>query len=130
MKRAFIMALGAALLVGCGGSASKAPSPTNTVVSDPVLHLNGFDALESAVRLNFRVVLLNPATANICRSLQGLSSEDVAKTIDAAPDDTNATSTPYPGLTPVPGQTALPSDRAREGTILQEECSRILMTGR
>jgi hypothetical protein len=99
------------------------------------LHLASGDVSESDYRFSIRVALVNPLTAALCPSIQGLSGQDAFMILaDSEVKDIAAVAVGNPEISTVEAaQTqvnaiatfALSSDAGRAGRIIQEECARI-----
>jgi hypothetical protein len=142
MRELLVVALGAALLVGCGGSGRTATptsvsdtpfsvSDTPTSVSDTptateatatppdlVLHLGSSDITESAFRQQTRASLMGSGNDAFCLDLPGLSDEEAAAAII---EDQGS-----PTVTPMAPGASLPADWIRAVAIVREECARLL----
>jgi hypothetical protein len=138
MRRLLLIALGAALLVGCGGgsgrtattSVSNTPTsvsdtPTATEVTatppDPVLHLGSSDITESAFRQQTRASLMESGNDAFCLDLPSLSDEEAAAAII---EDQGG-----PTVTPMAPGASMPADWIRAVAIVREECARLLNGG-
>lgn len=95
------------LLAACGDSSGE---------SERVLHLGGGDKTEAEARLTIRAWLMHTDGESYCRSLHGLSAEELSETIVKYQEAAGIT----------PAQEPNPDDRIRLGAILKEECERIL----
>lgn len=141
MRRLVVVALGAALLMGCGGSGRTAITPvsntpasvsaTPTSVSntptatqatatppDPLLHLGSSDIRESAFRQQTRASLMESGNDAFCLDLPGLSDEEAAAAII---EDQGS-----PTVTPMAPGGGMSADWIRAVAIVREECARLL----
>jgi len=106
MRRILIVALGTALLIGCGGTSDIS---STTVTPEGVLHLGGTIYTESEFRLVIRQdIAAGRFTEGFCHSLRGLSDDDVFMVIAGK------------------SQISLPvTEQLRGAALIREECAKV-----